>query len=112
MPDELNLTVEARYEQQFQIGHLAFEPQLAGGENLFAFENRQIAVRLPDMPTTDAPHPYSSQYAFISVRRAATNEPLEIDIGLIKLMIFNLGFEIPAAHATDMRRGLAGFKYQ
>jgi hypothetical protein len=100
MPDELNVTVEARYEQQFQIGHLAFKPQLAGGENLFAFENRQIAVRLPDMPTTDARHPYSPQAAFISVRRAATNEPLEIDIGLIKLTILGIRFEIPAAAAA------------
>jgi len=54
MPDDLT-TVEARYQQTFQMAYLAIEPDLAGARHTFQFENHRVATVLPPLLANDAP---------------------------------------------------------
>ena len=90
--------IEAHYEEWFRLAHLSMEPSLAGEEHHFVLEGRELTIRLPSMPIEDRFDENAT--AFISVRRTATNEPLQVEIYAVLVVVSGLEFRIPRAAAS------------
>lgn len=102
MPDDIT-TIEARYQQTFQMAGLAIEPELAGARHTFQFEGHHVAIVLPPLPANDAPPAFSQQNPFLLAANVcmwdASSKPLAVAIGSIGLTIEGLQFQIPLAAA-------------
>jgi hypothetical protein len=92
------VSVQAVYEEWFRLAHLSMEPGLAGAEHIFPFEDRELTVRLPSLPIGDRFDEDAT--AFISVRRTATNEPRQVEIFAVLVVISGLEFRISRAAAS------------
>lgn len=92
------VSVEARYDEWLRVAHLSMPPSLAGAEHRFTFEDASVTIKLPETPAEgEAPNEYSK--AYISVRRAATNEIVQVEIYAVLVSIEALTFNLPAAAA-------------
>jgi hypothetical protein len=94
------VTVPARYEEWLRLSHLSMEPGLAGAEHAFVFDDREFVVRSPSLPSENSvPDRYAT--AFISIRRTATNEPVQVEVYAVLVVISGLSFSLPPAAALS-----------
>jgi hypothetical protein len=92
------VSVKARYDEWLRVAHLSMPPSLAGAEHRFTFEDASVTIKLPETPAEgEAPNEYSK--AYISVRRAATNEIVQVEIYAVLVSIDALTFDLPVAAA-------------
>lgn len=92
------VSVKARYDEWLRVANLSMPASLAGAEHQFRFEDTWVTIKLPETPADgEAPSEYSK--AYISARRAATNEIVQVEIYAVLVSIDALTFDLPVAAA-------------
>jgi hypothetical protein len=92
------VSVDARYDEWLCVTHLSMPPTLAGAEHQFTFEDASVKIKLPETPAEgEVPSEYSK--AYVSRRRAATNEIIEVEIYAVLVSIDALSVDLPVAAA-------------
>ena len=90
--------VDARFDEWFRVTHLSMPPTLAGAEHQFTFEHASVTIKLPETPAEgEVPGEYSK--AYVSTRRAAPNEIIEVQIYAVLVSIDALSIDLPVAAA-------------
>jgi hypothetical protein len=92
------VSVKTRYDEWFRVTHLSMPPTLAGAEHQFTFEDASVKIKLPETPAEgEVPSEYSK--AYVSRRRATTNEIIEVEIYAVLVSIDALNIDLPVAAA-------------
>lgn len=97
-------TVEASYQQTFGMANPAIEPELAGAQHRFQFENRQVVIALPVLSTSNGPPTSARQNPFspaaVIYVSDTSKKPLRVSVVSIMLTIEGLRVTIPSTAAA------------